>query len=163
MKPVTLGALTAGALIAGLVVLIALVVGTCGTSENIERVPLTIVAANGTTARLQVEIADTPEKRATGLMHRTELPLDTGMLFVFDETPRGFYMRDTRLALTVAFIAECGEIVAFADLEPLSEEIKNTDRPYRFGLEVDRGWFERNGIALGDIVSLPQGIRPSAC
>jgi hypothetical protein len=85
------------------------------------------------------------------------------MLFVFEQPGRGFYMKDTRLALTAAFIAECGEILALVDLEPLSEEIKNISQPYAYGLEVDQGWFERNGIAVGDIVSLPRDIRPENC
>ena len=142
---------------------VALVLGTCGTSSAIDREPLTIVTANGSTARLEVEIADTAEERQQGLMDRTDLPLDTGMLFVFEPPPRGFWMKDTRLELSVAFIAECGEILAFADLEPLSEEIKNISQPYAYGLEVDQGWFERNGISVGDIVSLPRDVRPDHC
>jgi uncharacterized membrane protein (UPF0127 family) len=156
-------ALAVASVIAGLVLAVALVLGTCGSSSDIDREPLTIVAANGTTAHLDVEIADTPEERQTGLMGRTELPPDTGMLFVFDQTPGGFWMKDTRVALTAAFIGECGEILAFADMEPLSEEIHNISQPYRFGLEVERGWFARNGIAAGDHVSLPREIRPAGC
>ena len=159
----TWAALILTAITAGLVLALALVLGTCGPSEDIARVPLTIVAANGTTARLQVEIAETAEQRQTGLMGRTELAPDTGMLFVIEPPGRGFWMKDTRISLTVAFIAECGRILAYADLEPLSEEIKNTSLDYRFGLEVARGWFDRNGIAVGDIVSLPRDIRPAAC
>jgi hypothetical protein len=142
---------------------VALLLGTCGSSVSVERQQLLIVAANGSTARLQVEVADSPEERAQGLMGRTELPLDTGMLFVIEPPGRGFWMKGTRVALTVAFITGCGEIVAFADLEPLSEEIKNTDQPYEFGLEVDQGWFERNGIVLGDDVILPNDVRPDGC
>jgi uncharacterized membrane protein (UPF0127 family) len=156
-------ALAVASIIAGLVLAVALLLGTCGSSTDVEREPLTIVAANGTTARLDVEIADTPEERQTGLMGRTELSPDTGMLFIFEEQPRGFWMKDTRVALTAAFIAECGEILAFADMEPLSEEIHNISQPYRFGLEVERGWFARNGIAVGDHVSLPREIRPPNC
>jgi uncharacterized protein len=157
------GTMTALVAVAAILVATALLLGTCGSSDAIQRQPLTLVAANGTAARLEVEIADTPEERAKGLMGRTEVPLDTGMLFVIDPPGRGFWMKDTGLQLTVAFIAECGEIVDFADLDPFSEEIKNTDKPYSFALEVDRGWFARNGIAVGDIVSLPPKMRPAAC
>lgn len=159
----TWAVLTIAAIAAGLVLGVALLLGTCGSSSAIDREPLTIIAANGTTAHLEVEIADTAEERQTGLMGRAELPLDTGVLFVFEPPPRGFWMKDTRLELTAAFIAECGEILAFADLDPLSEEIKNISQPYSYGLEVDRGWFERNGIAIGDIVRLPRDIRPATC
>ena len=116
---------------------------------------LTIRTANGTTARLQAEIAEPPEQRAQGLMGRTELAPDSGMLFIIDPPGRGFWMRGTPLSLTVAFIADCGEIVDFADLEPLSEEVRNTDRHYVFALEMERGWFVANGVAAGDVIQLP--------
>lgn len=157
------GTLTVLAVTAAILVATALLLGTCGSGESIARQPLTLIAANGTTARLDVEIAGTAEERAQGLMGRDELPLDTGMLFVIDPPGRGFWMKGTRLELTVAFIADCGEIVDFADLEPLSEEIKNTRQAYSFALETDRGWFARNGITTGDIVSLPQSLRPAEC
>jgi uncharacterized membrane protein (UPF0127 family) len=159
----TWAALTVAAVAAGLVLAAALLLGTCGSSESIERESLIIVAANGTTARLEVEIADTAEERQLGLMGRVDLPPDTGMLFVFGPDPGGFWMKDTRLHLSAAFLAECGEILAIVDLEPFSEEIKNISRPYRYGLEVDQGWFARNGIAEGDIVRLPRDIRPATC
>jgi uncharacterized protein len=149
---------------AAAIFLLALVLATCGTSDNnIEREPLTIVAANGTTARLQVEVADTPEERQQGLMGRTEVPLDTGMLFVLDECCRGFWMKDTPVSLTVAFIERCGAIVYIADLEPFSETVVNAPSQYAFGLEVARGWYERNGITSGDIVSVPREYRPADC
>ncbi len=116
---------------------------------------LTIRTANGTTARLQAEIAEPPEQRAQGLMGRTELAPDSGMLFIIDPPGRGFWMRGTPLSLTVAFIADCGEIVDCADLEPLSEEVRNTDRHYVFALEMERGWFVANGVAAGDVIQLP--------
>ena len=156
-------ALVLTAITAGLILALALLLGTCGASQDVPRQPLTIVTANGTTARLQVEIARTEEQRQAGLMDRTELAPQTGMLFVIDPPGRGFWMKDTRIKLTVAFIAQCGRILALADLEPLSLEIKNTALDYRFALEVDRGWFERNGIALGDTVILPRDVRPSGC
>lgn len=150
-------------LTAALLLAVALLVGTCGSSDSIDREPLTIVTADGVGGRLQVEIADTPEERAQGLMGRTELPPDTGMLFVIEPPGRGFWMRNTPLPLTVAFIGRCGVIVDFADLEPFSEEVKNTGREYHFALEVERGWFERNGISRGDLVSLPRDLRASGC
>jgi hypothetical protein len=159
----TWAALTITAVIAGIIVGVALLLGTCGTSEAIDRDPLTIVAANGTTARLQVEIADTAEERATGLMGRTDLPLDTGLLLVYGPTPAGIWMKDTRLELTAAFIGRCGDILAFVDLEPFSEEIHQISQPYSYGLEVDRGWFERNGIAVGDVIRLPRESQPAGC
>jgi uncharacterized membrane protein (UPF0127 family) len=145
------------------ILLLALVLGTCGTSENIEREALTIVAANGTTARLQVEVADSPEERQQGLMGRTDVPIDTGMLFVLEDCCRGFWMKDTPIPLSVAFIERCGRIIHIADLEPLSEAIVNAPGQYAFGLEVARGWYDRNGITIGDIVRIPNEHRPGDC
>jgi uncharacterized membrane protein (UPF0127 family) len=152
-------ALIAIAVIAG----VALALGTCGSSDSIDRTPLTIVAANGTTAHLQVEIAQTPSELETGLSNRDEVPLDTGMLFVIKQKGPGFWMKDTRVALSVAFIGECGQIVDIQDMQPLSLDIHSTNADYSFGLEVAQGWFQRNGIAVGDIVSLPMDLRPASC
>ncbi len=142
---------------------IALALGTCGSSDNIDYTPLTIVAANGTTAHLQIEIAQTEPQLESGLSNRDEIPLDTGMLFVIKVRGPGFWMKDTRVALSVAFIGECGQIVSIQDMQPMSLDIHSTDQPYSFGLEVDQGWFARNGIAVGDIVSLPKDLRPASC
>jgi uncharacterized protein len=125
--------------------------------------PLTITTAAGKDVELRAELAETPEERAQGLMGRTQLAPDSGMLFVIEPPGRGFWMRGTTLALTVAFVGECGEIVDFADLEPLSEEIKNTDRPYAFALEMERGWFTANGVVAGDTLQLPARLRPQTC
>jgi uncharacterized membrane protein (UPF0127 family) len=124
---------------------------------------MSILTAAGSAVDLRAEIAETPEERAQGLMGRTELAPDSGMLFVIEPPGRGFWMRGTTLALTVAFIGECGDIIDFADLEPLSEEIKNTHRPYAFALEMQRGWYTANGITAGDTLQLPRRLRPELC
>jgi uncharacterized membrane protein (UPF0127 family) len=131
--------------------------------DGLERVPLTIVTAGGDSIQLQAEVADSPEERTQGLMGRMELAPDSGMFFVLDPPGRGFWMRGTPLPLTVAFIGVCGEIVDFADLEPLSEEIRNTDQPYSFALEMARGWFSDQGIAAGDTLELPSEWRSAEC
>lgn len=124
---------------------------------------MTILTADGTTVDLRAEIAQTQEERARGLMGRTDLAPDSGMLFVIEPPGRGFYMRGTTIPLTVAFMGSCGEFVDFADLEPLSEEIKNTDLPYTFALEMTRGWFDDNGIVAGDTLQLPRRLRSQTC
>ena len=124
---------------------------------------MTIRTANGAAVVLYAEIAETSQQRAQGLMGRTELAPDSGMLFVLDPPPRGFWMKDTPLPLTVAFISACGEIVDFADLEPLSEEIRNTERPYIFALEMERGWFQANTVTTGDVLQLPARLLPEEC
>ncbi len=124
---------------------------------------LTILTADGTTARLQAEIAESLEQRSQGLMRRTSLAPDSGMLFIIEPPGRGFWMKDTPLSLTVAFIADCGEIVDFADLDPLSEEVKNTEGRYVFALEMERGWFAANQVAVGDVIQLPQRLQAGGC
>jgi uncharacterized protein len=151
--------------IAGLVA-IALFLASVGSGSDdsgISRQPLTIVTREGEVARLQVEIADTPEKRTAGLSGRQEVPEDTGMLFILPERGPGFWMKDTLVPLSVAFLARCGEIVDIIDMEPLSLELHNTDEDYNFGLEVRQGWFEANDIQIGDIVSIPRNHRPDGC
>ena len=161
--PVAIGATAISLVLIVLIAAAALALGTCGTSDNIDYTPLVIVAANGTTAHLQVEIAETPQQLETGLSNRDELPLDTGMLFVIKQRGPGFWMKDTHVALSVAFIGECGQIVDIQDMQPLSLDIHSTDQPYSFGLEVAQGWFANNGITVGDIVSLPKDLRPASC
>jgi hypothetical protein len=134
-----------------------------GATPSFERETFAIVTSGGISVRLQVEIAETREERALGLMGRRELEADSGMLFLIEPPGRGFWMKDTELPLTVAFIAACGEIVDFADLEPLSLEIKNTQREYLFALEMQRDWFQDKGIAIGDRLELPERLRPSGC
>ena len=151
--------------------LLATLLSACGPDDGgesealagFDREAMTIVTASGGSVDLQAEIAETREQRAQGLMGRRELAPDSGMLFVIEPPGRGFWMKGTELPLTVAFISACGELVDFADLEPLSEEIKNTDRPYAFALEMQRGWFSDHGIAPGDVIQLPERLLASEC
>jgi uncharacterized membrane protein (UPF0127 family) len=145
--------------------------GTSGTAtstppaatDGFETQALTIVKADAARVGLTAELAVTGEQRAQGLMGRDALAPDSGMLFAIQPPGRGFWMRGTTIPLTVAFIGECGEIVDFADLEPLSEEIKNTDQPYAFALEMERGWFAAHGVETGDVVELPERFRQDGC
>ena len=106
---------------------------------------------------LEVEVADTPETRSRGLMHRKSLGYDAGMLFVFPkEQPLQFWMRNTTLPLSIAFADDTGRIVHIADMEPLSESLVPSGAPARYALEVNRGWFAHHGVQPGDaLLSLP--------
>jgi len=106
-------------------------------------------------AELEVEAARTPEERQRGLMFRQHLPRDQGMYFVFEkEQPLSFYMRDTRIPLSIAFITSDGIIESVADMIPLDERSVRSAGAAQFALEVKRGWFEENGIRPGDRVDL---------
>lgn len=99
---------------------------------------------------VEVEIADTPEKRDLGLMFRRSLMEDQGMLFDFhDEDHRGFWMKNTPLPLSIAFISGDGKIVSIKDMVPNSLETVRSDFPCRYALEMNSGWFKRNGLSAG--------------
>ena len=149
------------------IVALALLLGSVGSDAQdaggIEREPLTIVTTDGEVARLQVEVAETPEERSVGLSGREEVPDDTGMLFIIPNRGAGFWMKDTLVPLSVAFLARCGEIVDIQDMEPLTLDIHQADAEYSFGLETPLGWFRDNGVEVGDLVSIPRGYRQDEC
>lgn len=119
-----------------------------------------ITAASGKVVYLKLEIADTPQSQQTGLMHRTQLASDAGMVFVFPSDTQGpFWMKDTLIPLSIAFISADGVIVDIQDMQPLSEDLHRPSRPYRYALEVNQGFYRSNGIAQGDRVEFQLGGR----
>ena len=105
----------------------------------------------------QVEIADTDESRRLGLMHREALPEGQGMLFVFEQDQRlSFWMKDTVIPLSIAYISSDGVIREIHDMTPLSLESIRSSRSVRYALEVNRGAFDAAGIEPGDRVLLPE-------
>lgn len=107
---------------------------------------------------VDVEIAQTPEQRQTGLMHRDSLPEDAGMMFVyFEPTQSGFWMRNVNFPLSIAFVDEDQTIVQIMDMEPCTDDPCPNyvpDREYTAALEVNKGAFEEWGIEVGDTVTL---------
>jgi uncharacterized membrane protein (UPF0127 family) len=98
----------------------------------------------------EVEVAATPAQRRQGLTGRTHLAADAGMLFVFEQAGRHcFWMRDTPLPLSIAFIDTDGRIARMADMEPRSDRLHCATTPVRYALEVRQGEFQRRGIAPG--------------
>jgi uncharacterized membrane protein (UPF0127 family) len=110
---------------------------------------------------IQAEVADTPALRQQGLMHRKGLRPNSGMLFVFDEKAgHCFWMKNTPLPLTIAFLADNGEIVNLADMQPHSEQNHCPRAPIRYALEMQQGWFQQRGIKPGTAIGgLPQQLR----
>ena len=120
--------------------------------------PLPTIRLQIGASTLQAEVADETDERTTGLMGRTELAEGTGMLFVFDQPRRlGFWMRDTLVPLSIAYINAAGLIREIHDLQPLSDApARSTFRDLSYALEVPQGWFQRNKILPGDrILGLP--------
>jgi uncharacterized protein len=106
-------------------------------------------------SQILAEIARTETERERGLMHRSSLADGKGMLFIFDRDDRlAFWMKNTTLPLSIAYIASDGTIRQLSDLEPLSLATVQSERSVRYALEVPRGWFERAGVHVGDKVDL---------
>jgi uncharacterized membrane protein (UPF0127 family) len=104
---------------------------------------------------LRAEIARTDEERRRGLMYRKELADGEGMLFVHDRDQiLRFWMKDTLIPLSIAFIAADGRILEIRSLEPEDQRTVNSSRSARYALEVPRDWFSRAGINTGDILRL---------
>ena len=108
---------------------------------------------------LQLEIANTPEKREQGLMHRTDLGDDKAMLFIWDENVlSSFWMKDTPTALDIIFLNDKKVVTYIApDNKPLSEDLITPLKPFRYALEVKAGFALKTGLKVGDIIefSLP--------
>jgi len=106
-------------------------------------------------ATVTAELATTEVERARGLMFRSALPEGAGMLFVFDKDDRlGFWMKNTKLPLSIAYIASDGTIRQISDMAPESLATVSSERSVRYALEVPQGWFGRAGVAVGDAVDL---------
>ena len=100
--------------------------------------------------QLSAQVAQTPEQRQTGLMHRKEMPQGEGMLFVFEQpTQQCFWMKNTPLPLTAAFVADDGVIVNLADMKPQSTDPHCSAKPVRYVLEMNQGWFAKKGVKAG--------------
>ena len=99
---------------------------------------------------LNVQLAQTPEQRQIGLMWRKEMPQHEGMLFVFEQpTKQCFWMRNTLIPLSAAFVADDGTIVNIADMKPQSDDSHCSDKPVRFVLEMNVGWFAKRQLKPG--------------
>ena len=132
----------------------------CGISCSSQKLPvrdLPIERNGQEIAFVKAEIAQTQEERNMGLMYRKKLPDGEGMLFVFErDEVLSFWMKNTFIPLSIAFIASDGKIVDIKDMYPHDENSVFSSRSVRYALEVPRGWFSRAGIQSGDIVRIPR-------
>ena len=103
---------------------------------------------------IRAQLAITPLQRQIGLMHRREMPTHEGMLFVFDEpSPQCFWMRNTLIPLSIAFLADDGTVVNIADMKPQSDDSHCSAKPVRYALEMNQGWFAKRGVKSGTRIS----------
>lgn len=112
------------------------------------------ISQGGRSVRLAVEIAETPAARARGLMGRERLSEGAGMLFVYpDSAPREFWMMNTLIPLSIAFISADFQILEILDMFPPADNNNPpsyySKQPARYALEVNKGWFGRNGFGAG--------------
>ena len=102
---------------------------------------------------VSVEIADDPETRSQGLMHRDSLPENHGMLFVYpQEQILSFWMRNTKIPLDIAFIDGNGSILEVQQMEPHDEASHQSSQPAMYALELRLGWFADHAVGPGDKV-----------
>jgi len=100
--------------------------------------------------RIDAQVAQTDSQRAIGLMHRQDMPTHEGMLFVFERPAQQcFWMKNTLLPLTAAFVADDGTIVNLADMKPQTLNSHCSAKPVRYVLEMNQGWFAKKGIKAG--------------
>ena len=100
--------------------------------------------------QITAQVAQTPSERSTGLMFRKEMPQSEGMLFIFEQpSMQCFWMKNTFLPLTAAFVADNGEIVNLIDMQPHSEAPHCSSKPVRYVLEMHQGWFAKKSIKAG--------------
>jgi uncharacterized protein len=105
---------------------------------------------------IDAQLALTPEQRQIGLMLRKEMPQHEGMLFVFEQPAQQcFWMKNTLLPLTAAFVADDGTIVNLADMKPQTTDSHCSTRPVRYVLEMNQGWFDKKGIKSGSKLGGP--------
>jgi uncharacterized protein len=99
---------------------------------------------------IDAQVAQTPQQRQIGLMYREQMPAQEGMLFVFEQPEtQCFWMKNTLLPLTAAFVADDGVVVNLADMKPQTTESHCSDKPVRYVLEMNQGWFAKRGIKAG--------------
>lgn len=103
---------------------------------------------------IDAQVALTPEQREIGLMMRKEMPTHEGMIFVFEEAhTQCFWMKNTLLPLTAAFVLDDGTIVNLADMKPKTTDSHCSKQPVRYVLEMNQGWFAKRGIKAGSKLS----------
>lgn len=106
--------------------------------------------------QIDAQVARSPQEREIGLMYRKEMPKHEGMLFVFEQAGQQcFWMRNTRLPLTAAFVADDGTLVNLADMKPMTDDAHCSKKPVRYVLEMNLGWFASKKLKAGDKLSGP--------
>lgn len=149
--------------VAALVIAVALLTACSDEPADVDAQPspsstfrrgTAIIETDEGAVMVEIEVADSPELQARGLMHRESLDADAGMLFVyFQETNGTFWMKDTLIPLSIAFFDRDGEILNILDMDPCEADPCTSYNPgvmYQGALEVNQGAFEEWGVEIGD-------------
>jgi len=114
---------------------------------------LPIIELKTSIYRIQAEVASTPQARQVGLMNRTSMPTDSGMLFIFEQkATHCFWMSNTKIPLAIAFIADDGKIVNIEEMQAESLNNHCPKAPIRYALEMNRQWFSQRAIGPGSLI-----------
>jgi uncharacterized membrane protein (UPF0127 family) len=129
---------------------IGLCLSLCALAQETPQTQLPRITLTAGIHQMDIQVASTPEQHQIGLMYRSEMPQGEGMLFVF-QTPskQCFWMKNTILPLTAAFIADDGSIVNLEDMKPQTTESHCSLKPVRYVLEMNQGWFAKKGLKAG--------------
>ena len=135
-----------------LIALLGIAITLTGTSyaQNNPQMDLQRIKLSAGMHLIDTQVAAIPEQRAIGLMFRKDMPQTEGMLFVFEQSAvQCFWMKNTILPLTAAFVADDGTIVNLADMKPQTTDSHCSTKPVRYVLEMNQGWFGKKGIKAG--------------
>jgi uncharacterized protein len=126
----------------------------CALAQEGPQLTLQRIKISAGMHQIDTQLAMTPQERQIGLMNRPNMPAHEGMLFVFDEPTRQcFWMKNTLLPLTAAFVADDGTIVNLEDMKPQTLDAHCSTKPVRYVLEMNQGWFVKRGIKAGSKLS----------
>lgn len=133
-----------------LVSLLAAACVACAALADEPQMNLPRVRLSAGLHQIDAQVAQTHEQRMTGLMHRKEMPQHEGMLFVFEQPAQQcFWMKNTLLPLSVAFLADDGTVVNIEEMKPQTLDSHCSQQPVRYVLEMNTGWFAKKGIKPG--------------
>jgi len=140
-------------LVAALAMLVAGAAFAQGQPQDLPKIPI-----QAGMHVIHAQVAQTPEQMMTGLMYRREMPQQEGMIFVYPQPGQHcFWMKNTLLPLTIAFLADDGTIVNLADMQPQTLDSHCAAKPVRYALEMNLGWFAKRGITAGFKLTGPGG------
>lgn len=128
----------------------ALTLSKMAPAQGVPQLDLPRIKISAGMHLIDTQLALTDQQRATGLMFRKEMPQSEGMLFVFEHASQQcFWMKNTLLPLSAAFVADDGTIINLVDMKPQTTDSHCSQRPVRYVLEMNQGWFAKKGIKAG--------------